>query len=85
MNTETSFFCLHHSTVHSNQRVTCHLQPRKQLHTLTPINPNFKILSAVICPFPVPQHRVGTCNIYLQNWKIFSISSHLTIPHTLVP
>ena len=30
-----------------SEQVTFHLQPRKQLHTLTPINTNFTILSTV--------------------------------------
>ena len=30
-----------------SEQVTFHLQPRKQLHALTPINANFTILSAV--------------------------------------
>jgi len=30
-----------------SEQVTFHLQPRKQLHTLTPISANFMILSAV--------------------------------------
>jgi len=30
-----------------SEQVTFHLQPRKQLHALTPINANFMILSAV--------------------------------------
>jgi len=43
--------------------MTFHLQPRKQLHALTPINANFMILSAVTYIFIlIGSYEVTSCS-----------------------
>jgi len=54
---------MHGIKVILSEQVTFHSQPRKQLHTLTPINANFTVLSAVINIFIlIGGYKVTSCS-----------------------